>query len=142
MTSARPASSRLAELRQPLWPVEERRWLQIIERACSFADAWERKAVAEGWSLLELYGLHRSAPGYNLAAMGAAWLIARGQDTVLAVSEARILVQRPTGNGLAIYRPPRDLDAELAWVLARAGGSKASGPSTAPGGPPPGVALW
>ena len=108
----------LAQLRAsaPLWPIENSRWLDLVDAVGAFAERWGEQAAACGWSALDLYSMHQRAPGANLAAMGAAWLIARSRDLVLRVAAEAIVVQTRAGYVLRIYRRPPDSAAVLAWI--------------------------
>lgn len=43
----------------PLWPVDGTAWLAGVECVRTFACRWDARSRAAGWSLLELYALHR-----------------------------------------------------------------------------------
>jgi hypothetical protein len=106
----------LAARRPPLWPVAPDRWLNIVDAVRSFAERWHAAARACGWSDLELYGLHRRAPYANLAAMGAAWLIAKSGHAVVEMNRDAITVVTVSSSRLRLYRRPIDADARLPWA--------------------------
>lgn len=105
----------------PLWPVDPAAWGTAVAGVADFAEEWDAQARAAGWLDLELYGLHRFAPWANVSAMGAAWLLARGGYTAIAVTPDVILVRsgRPSGHGaaLAFHHFAPGADAVLAWSL-------------------------
>lgn len=104
----------------PLWPIGAEEWSRAVTRALAFAERWDAVARAAGWDDLALYGLHRGAPYANLAAMGAAWVLARSGHVALAVDARSISVATRSGGRLRIYRVEPDSDAVLAWALAGA----------------------
>jgi len=98
------------------WPADRlAEWPQIAAGAAAFERCWGDQAEVCGWSDLQLYGLHSRAPRSNLAAMGAAFLVAIGGHTVLAVSGHAIAIATPTGSRLRICRRPPDSSAVLVW---------------------------
>ncbi|MGD0333928.1 MAG: hypothetical protein ABSA90_11825 [Xanthobacteraceae bacterium] len=102
---------------RPLWPIGAEEWSHAVAGARAFAEAWDSQARAAGWTSVELYGLHRRASYARLAAMGAAWLIARSGHRAVGVDAGAITVGTYTGNRLRIYRTEADPDAVLAWML-------------------------
>ena len=99
-----------------LWPISAGAWLDVIACVRGFAERWDAQARAAGWSTLELYSLHQRAPYANLAAMGAAWVVARSGHRVAAVDEA-IMLRSATGAVSRIRRVVLDPAAVLAWSL-------------------------
>jgi hypothetical protein len=47
----------------PLWPMSPGMWHAIIADVRRFADRWHSVAIGQGWTIDQLYGLHRQAPG-------------------------------------------------------------------------------
>jgi hypothetical protein len=115
------ASLELLARSRPLWPIDVDEWQAAVAAVRAFAEAWDGRARAGGWTSLELYGLHRRAPYARLTAMGAAWLIVRrpGQRAI-AVDASAITISTYFGNRLRIYRSEIDPEATLAWDLVAA----------------------
>ncbi len=105
---------------RPLWPIGTAEWSRAVASVQAFAERWDGAARAAGWSLLELYGVHRRAPYARLSTMGAAWLIARAGYRAVSVDTAAIGVSSSAGNRLRIYRSLPDPGAVLAWSLVPA----------------------
>lgn len=104
---------------RPLWPIGEAGvWSYAVGSVRAFAEAWDGRARAAGWTAIELYGLHCRAPYARLAAMGAAWLIARSGHRAVGVDAGAITVATHAGNRLRIYHAEVDPGAALAWTLA------------------------
>lgn len=106
---------------RPLWPIDDVAWRVAIGSVLAFAERWDFQARAEGWTDLELYGLHRFAPWANLSAMGAAFVLARSGFTAIAVVEDGILLRAGTGSTLQIRRFALNPDAVIAWSLCAGG---------------------
>ncbi len=105
----------LAQVR--LWPVDDETWRGVVGSVSRFAARWDGQARAEGWTALDLYGLHRFAPWANLSAMGAAFVLARSGYSAVAVVDDGIMVRTGTGSTLQIRRFTLNPDAVLAWSL-------------------------
>ncbi len=103
----------------PLWPLDAGTWSDVVASVHAFADRWDAQACAAGWTDLELYGLHRTAPYGNLSAMGAAFVIARVGGVAIAVFPERILMRSDTGAGALLQLPKFALlpEAVTAWSL-------------------------
>lgn len=101
----------------PLWPIGDVRWEVGVDAVRAFADRWHVQACALGWSPLSLYGLHRRAPYANLAAMGAAFVLARSGHRAVAVDAEAVHVGTTTGAQLRIYRMPPEPESVVAWSL-------------------------
>jgi hypothetical protein len=89
----------------PFTGIDPARWLVMVETARAFADQWEGKALALGWSRLELYGLHSLAPLARCEAMGLAFMLAPG-DRVAAMTAQHAAIQKASGAALTFYRRP------------------------------------
>lgn len=98
----------------PLWPIGAGAWSDVVACVRGFAERWDAQARAAGWSTLELYSLHHGAPYANLAAMGAAFVVARSGHRVVAVDET-IMLRSANGAVLRIRRVEPHADAVLAW---------------------------
>jgi hypothetical protein len=92
-------------------------WRLMVSHAQDFAETWDARARAAGWSSLQLYGLHRIRPGARLNAAGAVWLAALRARTIIAVDAQVIIMATQTGGRLAARRMPPDPEAVLAWEL-------------------------
>jgi hypothetical protein len=103
----------------PLWPIGAGRWLVIFERMEALAWRHDAEARAAGWSSMQMYGLHRHAPYARLDAMGAAWLLARRGDRVIAIDPEKIIVASAAGARLRLFRADPHPDSVLAWKLCR-----------------------
>jgi hypothetical protein len=104
---------------QPLWPLDTLTWRGMVGSVSDFAARWDGQAREAGWSTLELYGLHRSAPWANLSAMGAAFVLARSGYAAIGVTEEVIMVRSALSATLRIRRFALNPDAVLAWSLCR-----------------------
>jgi hypothetical protein len=101
----------------PLWAVDVLAWRLIVDTVRGFAMRFDPRARDVGWSTLDLYGLHRSAPYANLASMGAAFALAKGGHRAVAVDAKAVTVRTYTGATLRAYRPTAPIDAAVAWSL-------------------------
>jgi hypothetical protein len=100
----------------PLWLAGPELWRLQLAHVKDFAAKWDHRARLVGWCDLTLYGVHRSAPAANFAALGGAWVAARSAYTVLAIEDqGAILVATQTASRLRIYRQAADPDAVLPW---------------------------
>ena len=81
-----------------------------------FADRWDGQARAAGWSDLELYGLHRAAPG-QICRRWARRSYWRVRHSAIAVSPDAILTRSAAGAMLRIHGFPLGPDAVPAWSL-------------------------
>jgi hypothetical protein len=102
---------------KPLWPVDAATWCGVVGSVSDFAARWDGQAREAGWSTLELYGLHRSAPWANLSAMGAAFVLARSGYAAIAITDEAIVVRGAGGETLRIRRFALNPDAVVAWSL-------------------------
>jgi hypothetical protein len=102
----------------PLWPAGAELWRLQLAHAADFARRWDHRARLAGWCDLGLYGVHRSAPGANIAALGSAWVVAaRTSYAVLAIEdEGAILLGTRAASRLRIYRQSPNRDAVLPWL--------------------------
>lgn len=99
-----------------------------MECVRSFAERWDAQARSAGWQSIELYSLHRVSPFANLAAMGAAFLVARSGDRVAAIDDA-IILRSVTGAVVRIRHSVPDPAAVLAWSLCAQSGEPLAGRS-------------
>jgi hypothetical protein len=91
--------------------VEAERWQQCLIDAQRFVAAWGDKALALGWSDVDLFGLHdppaKRHPSYSrlsrLDCMGLIWILGRRRVVALSANSAGI--ENPTGT-VTIYRKP------------------------------------
>ena len=105
----------------PLWPEDLVTWPMVVASVKAFAERWDGEARACGWPALSLYGLHRRAPWANLAAMGAAFVLARVGSRASAINGCAIETGSATGMPLRVYRTEPEPAAVLAWELRRHG---------------------
>lgn len=90
---------------RPLWRIGVAAWSYAVASVRAFAEAWDGRARAAGWTAIELYRLHCRAPYARLAAMGAAWLIARSGHRAVGVDAGAIVVGTHAGNRRASTMP-------------------------------------
>ena len=88
----------------PLWPVSPGTWHAIVADVRRLADRWHHAAIAQRWTVDQLYALHADAPFTRLDAMGAFWIAARRRDQVTAVDHIAITLKTRSGAVLRIYR--------------------------------------
>lgn len=90
-------------------------WTRVVRDACGLVDAgWAAKALALGWSELDLLGAVTDAEGDPLSDGLAVWLAGR---KLLAI-EATLAVVRD-GNGWSYYHRREQAGATLLWNLGR-----------------------
>jgi hypothetical protein len=102
----------------PLWPVEVGRWAAAVATVKAFEARFGGQSRTRSWDNLSLYGLSPTAPFANLAAMGAAWVLARSGHRAVAVTDDSLLVMTPTGSTLRIFRGDGQ-GAVLAWEMRK-----------------------
>lgn len=82
-------------------------WRAVRDGALRFADdlagQWLAKAVALGWTEVDLFGAAPTAPAARLDARGAATFI-KGASTMAITADA-IVIRTPSGQRLRITRP-------------------------------------
>jgi hypothetical protein len=101
------------------WPADRLAiWPFVLDELAAFERAWGESARRTGWDDLSLYGLHPRAPYEDVAAMGAAFLVALSGWQVIAVGPGAIELVSRTGSRLKIYRRAPDPAAGLAWTPA------------------------
>lgn len=93
------------------------RWPSVVERVGAFARRWDGPAMACGWSQVDLYGVDAVAPGRNVSAMGAAFIVASFDGSVHDIDEHAITFVTRAGSQLRVYRRLRRPPAVLAWEL-------------------------
>ena len=79
-------------------------WHHLHRDAGPFLATWGVKAIAFGWSTLDVFGVHRIAPAANYSAMGLVPLL-RG-SSVVAMTTDTATIRRDTGAHLTFRRCP------------------------------------
>jgi len=90
-------------------------WHALHRDGTEFLRTWGRKAVALGWSTLDVFGVHRIAPSANYAAMGLVLLL-RGAH-VVALTADSAMIQNSTGSRLTFRRQAPHDAAVPVWEL-------------------------
>ncbi len=91
------------------------RWRDCVHCALDFAENWAAKALALGWTPIELFGLHPAAPDARLDARGVAFALGV-EDRVTAITAGQISVAGRNGARLSLRRP-NEPGAVLAWCI-------------------------
>lgn len=84
----------------PEWTASDR-WREVVSDAGIFIAAWGEPADRLGWSDLDLFGVHPTAPGSRFDAMGLVLLIHAG--AVVAMTDETATIRRLSG-ALLTYR--------------------------------------
>jgi hypothetical protein len=100
-----------------LWPVSADRWAATVAAVTAFEARWGGLARMGGWTNLAIYGLGRTAPYADLSRMGAAWLAARNDRTVIGIDAGSIMLVTRTAARLRIFRGEPNGGAVLVWEL-------------------------
>lgn len=80
--------------------IPDKRWRTMVRDALGLADIWAGKAVALGWSAVDLFGVN-PAPGTRLDRDGLATLL-DGRPVVAVTADAAALMS--PGGGILHYR--------------------------------------
>jgi hypothetical protein len=91
------------------------RWDLLLADTENFLTRWGSTANALGWKALDLYGVHRVAPGARFDAMGLLFFVQGASVPVITAQSASI--HRPTGARLTYHRNPDIADAVLLSTL-------------------------
>jgi hypothetical protein len=115
------ALARLDTARPP-GDVPAKRWRQFIDDCGQFLDeGWAARAVALGWSPLDLFGCDRACPFARIDRAGLLWLLNGNRLAALGPDTAAIVA--PSGARMTYHRRPRAPDeVMLAWELEESGG--------------------
>jgi hypothetical protein len=87
----------------------------VIDGAARFADVWAVKALALGWQVEELFGLHPLAPEPRLDACGLAFLLADGE--VIAMDDKSAVIRSPSGTKTYYRGDWKSTGATPAWEI-------------------------
>jgi hypothetical protein len=113
------AGAALARLRpgDPPCDIPHTRWARFIDDSGRFlASGWVDRAVALGWTALDLFGCDRIKPYARIDRMGLLWLL-HGQD-LLALSADAAAISTPAGGSLTFRKISHHLPGRvLAWQL-------------------------
>jgi hypothetical protein len=95
----------LAELEGKNCPerISPDRWQEVISDAETFLARWGSAAHSLGWTALDLFGVHPSAPGARFDVMGLLLLVQGG--AVVALTADAATIRRKTGALLSCRRP-------------------------------------
>jgi hypothetical protein len=77
-----PFAADLAKLLESNPTVDDERWRQACDDAEVLLHQWGETAVALGWSVEDLFGLHETAPFARYDVMGLVWAL-RGRRVIL-----------------------------------------------------------
>ncbi len=92
------------------------RWREMIRDSELFLAQWARQAAAIGWSELDVFGCHKTAPSAKYEAMGLALLIRGGR--IVAFTADRAIIEQASGSRLTFTRRPPEQDAVPMWDAA------------------------
>jgi hypothetical protein len=113
------AGAALAQLRpgDPPCDIPHTRWATFIDDSGRFlASGWVDRAVALGWTALDLFGCDRIKPFARIDRMGLLWLL-HGRD-LLALSADAAAISTPAGGSLTFRKISHHLPGRvLAWHL-------------------------
>jgi hypothetical protein len=91
-----------------------RSWEQLINDGGRFMDRWATEAARLGWTAEDVFGVHPSASGARVDAMGLVPLIGGGE--VVSISGDRASIRMPGGSTLTYLRRARPKAVAL-WDL-------------------------
>jgi hypothetical protein len=101
---------------QPPADVPLRRWAQLIDDIIRFIESGlDMKAVALGWTAIDLFGCDREKPFARIDRQGLCWLIAGNRIVDLYRSGA--VIETWTGARQTWRRKPSEPDRVLLWEL-------------------------
>lgn len=81
-------------------------WEQVLNDAGLFADRWAHQAIALGWTVLDVFSVHKSGNRKRLDGEGVVLSI-RGRK-VVAITADHIMIETGAGARLRIAKPPAD----------------------------------
>jgi hypothetical protein len=93
------------------------RWQRIVDATGTFLDRWAAKAIACGWSDLDVFGCDAAAPDRRFDCMGLVLLLDRWE--VSGVDEAGADLVTETGAPLRYRRRPMPGHTVSLWRLAK-----------------------
>src|SRR5262245_60862518 len=108
--------ARLPETQPPSGFPDER-WPEALASALDFCEEWAAPALALGWSPLELFGLHPTAPATRLDCKGLAFVVRPGARVVAITADVATIRTR---TGALLSHDRRTVaGAMLAWEIVR-----------------------
>jgi hypothetical protein len=93
------------------------RWQRIIDAAGVFIDKWAAKAIACGWSDLDVFGCDAAAPDRRFDCMGLLLLLDRME--VVAIDPAGADLRALTGDPQRYRRKPKPDHTVRLWDLVK-----------------------
>lgn len=84
-------------------------WEQVLNDAGLFADKWASQAIKLGWSILDVFAIHKSGNRRRLDGEGAILSI-RGSK-VVAITADNVMIETTTGARQRICKPTADKNA-------------------------------
>jgi|SRR6185437_4680802 len=102
---------------RPPGDVPPKRWRRFIDDCGRFLDdGWAIRAVALGWSPLDLFGCDRTRPFARVDRAGLLWLL--NGNRLVALSPSTAVIATPSGSRLTYHRRARSAaEATLVWEL-------------------------
>jgi hypothetical protein len=102
----------------PPCDIPHTRWATFIDDGGRFlASGWADRAVALGWTALDLFGCDHIKPYARIDRMGLLWLL-HGQD-LLALTADAAAISTPSGSSLIFRKISHHLSGRvLPWELA------------------------
>jgi len=94
--------------------VSPNRWREVLDDGGRFLDRWAVVADGLGWSALDLFGAHPTAPGARYDQMGLVWLIGGGEVIAITSDSARI---KPPSGAVQTYCRKRTAESRPLWEL-------------------------
>jgi hypothetical protein len=93
---------RALEYGTPLEAFGPARWDQLIQDSLRFINQWGDEAASLGWTDIDLFGVHPSAPAYRFDCMGLVLLITGRK--ILELNVGRAVLLSPRGSRLTYRR--------------------------------------
>jgi hypothetical protein len=100
------------------------RWRRIIDATGTFLDEWAAKAIACGWTDLDVFGCDAAAPDRRFDCMGIA-LVDRWE--VVGIDEGGADLMTETGARLRYYRRSLPTNTVRLWDLVTTGRGRDAG---------------
>jgi hypothetical protein len=93
------------------------RWHRIVDAIEAFLDRWAAKAIACGWSDLDLFGVDADAPDRRFDCMGLTLMLHRAEITGIDENGADLMME---GKVTQRYRrKPRPVGTVALWQLMK-----------------------
>jgi hypothetical protein len=103
------------DLASPAPGFSDERWRRLVDDGGRFLDQWAKEAAVLGWSPLDVFGVHPSAPAARYDAMGLVPLISGGE--VVALTKTSATIRGRSGREL-VYLRRTGSGAVALWDLA------------------------